>query len=55
MGQGVTTMGHNPNAVNVHETQEGEEPNDSIVTGLVLMLTCNLQETRLVIDSVGDL
>ena len=42
-------------SVNVHELQEGAEPSDSIVTGLVIMLTCNPQETRLVIDPVGDL
>ena len=44
-----------PIGVNVHEIEEGEEPRDSIVTGLVLMLTCNPQETRLVIDTIGDL
>lgn len=48
-------MAQQPISVNVHELQEGAEPSDSIVTGLVLMLTCNPQETRLVIDPVGDL
>ena len=48
-------MAQQPIGVNVHEIEEGEEPGDSIVTGLLLMLTCNPQETRLVINPVGDL
>ena len=52
---GVDLMAQQPISVNVHELQEGAEPSDSIVTGLLLMLTCNPQETRLVIDPVGDL